>query len=90
MVELTPAEAEAAELIESTYSRYGSGSLSCSCGREMVYVMESSIGDADYIRWARGLIEHARTKHTVPYAVVFTPRPVTVMEATSTIDRKEN
>jgi len=90
MVELTPAEAEAAELIESTYAKYGKGFLSCSCGMEWVYVTESFNGDAIRIRLVRDTIKHARTKHTVPYAVVFTAVPVTVMEATRTINRKEH
>lgn len=91
MAELTPADAEAAELIETTYAKYGEGALSCSCcWYKEIYIVSRFIGDADHIRWVRDMIEHARTEHDAPCEVVFTPRPVTVMDATRTTDRKEH
>lgn len=93
MAELTPAEAEAAELIESTYTKYGEGSLSCECGYMKTFIISArSLEDHSTIKWAEKIIRHSRYGHSTPRKVVYAPNAVTVtvMEPTRTTNRKEH
>lgn len=70
--------AEAAELIESTYSQHGSGVLSCRCGDWETWIDGSSSLMPLVVSQVAGLYYHSRIYHQVPHAIIFTKTIVVV------------
>lgn len=81
--QLTPAESEAAALIERVYTERGRGTLSCAyCGME-AYIDAEAVGCyADTVKVAE-LIASARYDHISPAAILF-DAPVVVLDLAGT------